>query len=95
MYTTKVYKAQGGDQIVVDDGGKITLLPGSTLENGGDFFTSVTFDSDYFEVNDGEVTLKAEVASQLTVVANIPTSDPQSAGQVWNDGGILKVSTGE
>lgn len=94
-YTTKVYKALGGDEIVVDDGGKITLMPGSTLENTGDFFTSVTFDTDYFTVSDGEVTLKAEVAALLTIVDNIPTTDPEVVGQVWNDSGVLKVSAGE
>lgn len=93
-YTTKVYRAQGGDEIVVESGGKITLKSGATLENAGDFFTSVTFDSDYFTVSDGEVTLKAEVAALLTIVDNIPTSDPSVTGQVWNDGGVLKASAG-
>lgn len=95
MYTTKVYRALGGDEIVVESGGKITLKAGSTLENAGDFFTSVTFDTDYFTVSDGEVTLKAEVAALLTIVDNIPTSDPAVSGQVWNDTGVLKVSAGE
>ena len=27
-------------------------------------------------------------------ITNLPTSDPQVAGQLWNDGGILKVSAG-
>lgn len=94
-YTTKVYKALGGNELVVDDGGKITMKPGSTLENAGDFFTSVTFDTDYFTVSDGEVTLKAEIAALLTIVDNIPTTDPEVVGQVWNDSGVLKVSAGE
>lgn len=95
MYSTKVYRAIGGDELVVESGGKVTLKAGSTLENAGDFFTSVTFDSDYFTVSDGEVTLKSEVAALLTVVSNIPTADPEVSGQVWNDGGVLKVSAGE
>lgn len=94
MYSTKVYKALGGNELVVDAGGKVTLKPGSTLENAGDFFTSVTFDSGYFTVSDGEVTLKTEVATLLTIIDNIPTADPEVTGQVWNDGGVLKVSAG-
>ncbi|MFA7308255.1 MAG: hypothetical protein WC026_16470 [Hyphomicrobium sp.] len=94
-YATKVYKALGGNELVVESGGKVTLKPGSTLENAGDFFVSVTFDSDFFTVTEGEVTLKAEVAALLTLVDNIPTSDPEVAGQIWSDGGVLKVSAGE
>jgi hypothetical protein len=94
MYSTKVYRAIGGDELVVEGGGKVTLKAGSTLENAGDFFTSVTFDSDYFTVSDGEVTIKTEVAALLTIVSNIPTADPDVSGQVWNDGGVLKVSAG-
>lgn len=94
MYATKVYRAVGGNELVVENGGKITLKPGSTLENAGDFFTSVTFDADYFAVSDGEVTLKVEVAALLTTIENIPTADPEVSGQVWNDGGVLKVSAG-
>lgn len=94
MYSTKVYRAVGGDEIVVESGGKITLKSGATLENAGDFFTSVTFDSDYFTVSDGEVTIKTEVAALLTIIDNVPTADPEVSGQVRNDGGVLKVSAG-
>lgn len=94
MYSTKVYRAIGGDELVVESGGKVTLKAGSTLENAGDFFTSVTFDENYFTVADGEVTLKTEVAALLTLVDNIPAADPDVSGQVWNDGGVLKVSAG-
>lgn len=94
MYSTKVYKALGGDELVVDAGGKVTLKPGSTFENAGDFFASVTFDANYFTVSNGEVTIKTEVAALLTVIDNIPTADPEVTGQVWNDSGVLKVSAG-
>lgn len=93
-YVTKVYRAVGGDEIVVEDGGKITLKSGATLENTGDFFTSVTFDGDYFAVSDGEVTIKSEVAALLTIIDNIPTVDPEVSGQVWSDSGVLKASAG-
>lgn len=94
MYATKVYKALGGNELIVDAGGKITMKPGSTLENEGGFFTSVTFDMNYFTVSDGEVTIKSEVAALLTIVENIPSADPAVSGQVWNDGGVLKASAG-
>ena len=28
------------------------------------------------------------------MMANLPTSDPSNAGQLWNDSGTLKVSAG-
>lgn len=93
MYATKVYKALGGNELVVDSGGKITMKPGSTLDIEGEITQSITFDEDYFTINDGEVTLKAEVAALLTIVDNIPTTDPADDGaSIWNDGGVLKVS---
>lgn len=93
-YVTKVYRAVGGDEIVVESGGKITLKSGATLVNAGDFFTSVTYDSDYFTVSEGEVTLNTAAAALLNIIDNIPTADPEVDGQVWNDGGVLKVSAG-
>jgi hypothetical protein len=93
MYTTKVYKALGGNELVVDSGGKITMKPGSTLDIEGEIVQSITFDEDYFTINDGEVTLKTEIAALLTIVAGIPDTDPADDGvSIWNDGGVLKVS---
>jgi hypothetical protein len=95
MYTTKVYRAAGGNEIVVESGGKITMKPGSTLDIEGVITQSVTFDTDYFENNDGEITLKASVVALLAIVDGIPTADPEVAGQVYLDGTTLKVSEGE
>ena len=93
MYTTKVYKALGGNELVVESGGKITMKPGSTLDIEGEITQSITFDEDYFEINDGEVTLKASVVALLTIVDNIPTVDPADDGvSIWLDGTTLKVS---
>lgn len=94
MYTTKVYKAVGGDTLVVASGGKIIVQPGGEIEMSGEIVQSITFDEDYFTVSDGEVTIKAEVAALLTLVSGIPAADPEVAGQVWNDAGTLKVSEG-
>lgn len=38
---------------------------------------------------------KVEIQNTSAVyIQNLPTSDPTSAGQLWNDGGTLKVSAG-
>jgi len=34
-YGPKVYRKQGGDELVVASGGKITVEPGGSIENGG------------------------------------------------------------
>lgn len=33
-------------------------------------------------------------ASTILTFSNLPTSDPNVAGQVWNDDGVLTVSSG-
>lgn len=38
--------------------------------------------------------LTPEQEEALELVASIPTSDPEVAGEVWNDNGVLKVSQG-
>lgn len=92
-YSGKVYRKIGGDEIVVANGGKITIESGGSITNGSENFTNVTFDTDYFTVSEGVVTLKTEVAALLTIVGNIPTEDPADNGvSIWNDGGVLKVS---
>jgi hypothetical protein len=91
---TKIGFEQGGDVLFVKSGGKIRVEAGATLETPEGAFASVTFDSTYFEVNDGEVTLNAETAALLALIDGIPDTDPETLGEVWNDGGTLKVSAG-
>jgi hypothetical protein len=91
---TKVYFEQGGDELVVAAGGKITVETDGTIETPEGVFVAVTFDADYFDVADGVVTLNAETVALLELVAAIPTVDPEVAGQVWNDNGTLVVSAG-
>lgn len=84
---------QGTGNLVVPTGKKITVESGGAIESGGDAFTSATFDSDYFELNDGEVTLKAGVVALLDIIDNIPTVDPADDGvTIWLDNSTLKVS---
>ena len=35
-----------------------------------------------------------ELLTQKVIMANLPTSDPSNAGQLYNDSGTLKVSAG-
>ena len=34
------------------------------------------------------------ISGSSVIVTNLPTSDPSSAGQLYNDGGTLKISAG-
>jgi hypothetical protein len=35
-----------------------------------------------------------EMIPAVILMANLPTSDPTNAGQLWNDSGTLKISAG-
>lgn len=90
-YNGGVHFEQGAGNLVVPSGKKITVQDGGSIEGPG--FGMPTFNTAYFTVSDGEVTLKPEVAALLQIVANIPTTDPQDDGvTIWNDNGTLKVS---
>lgn len=92
-YQGGIHFEQGTGNLVVPSGNKITVDVGGTIESDGDAFTSASFDTDYFTVADGEVTIKAEVAALLAIVAAIPTVDPADDGvTIWNDNGVLKAS---
>ena len=43
------------------------------------------------DIMDGNVTT---ISTQKIWLTNLPTADPASAGQVWNDSGTLKISSG-
>lgn len=89
----KVYRADRGSKLVVASGGKIEVKTGGEIDMEGEILQSVEFDTDYFTVTEGVVTLKAEVAALLEIVADIPTVDPEDDGvTIWNDNGVLKVS---
>jgi hypothetical protein len=64
---TKVYLPQGGDELVVASGGKISVQSGGELKVG---------DTDF-----------------AAILAAIPTADAEDGATIWNDGGVLKVST--
>lgn len=70
-----------------------------TDQFGIDIRTSAAGSLTYDTTNDwtfgAGVTMTDLTASGATVVfSNLPTTDPVNAGQLWNDGGTLKVSAG-
>lgn len=104
-HNTKVYRKQGGDEMVVASGGKITIESGGSIENAGTTYVVTDPDDVTLEVNgDDELAIKdggvgmTQLASAVTdlldIIDAIPTEDPESAGVIWNDGGVLKVSAG-
>lgn len=36
----------------------------------------------------------AQLRTAIVPLTSLPTTDPAVAGQVWNDGGVLKASSG-
>lgn len=69
-YQGKVYRKQGGDELVVASGGAVTV------EDGGD----VTFGGE-------------SAADVVALIAAIPTTDQNDSVTIWNDEGVLKVSS--
>lgn len=71
----------------------------ASTNNAIDIRTSAAGSLTYDTTNDwtfgAGVTMTDLTASGATVVfSNLPTTDPVNAGQLWNDGGTLKVSAG-
>ena len=46
----------------------------------------------YFYLDGSEVSTK--ILTQKVIMSNLPTSDPGTTGQLWNDNGTLKISAG-
>ena len=102
--------ATGNDSLALGRGAKAnannTIALAATGANstvatqfGIDIRTSAAGSLTYDTTNDwtfgAGVTMTDLVASGATVVfSNLPTADPVNAGQLWNDGGTLKVSAG-
>lgn len=69
-----------------------------TDQFGIDIRTSTAGSLTYDTTNDwtfgAGVTMTDLTASGVVIFSALPTSDPANAGQLWNDGGTLKVSAG-
>jgi len=48
--------------------------------------------AEYLKLDGSDVGFK--VLTQKVMMTNLPTSDPSTAGQLWNDSGTLKISAG-
>ena len=46
----------------------------------------------YLQLDGSEVSTK--ILTQKVIMTNLPTSDPNNSGQLWNDNGTLKISVG-
>ena len=49
-------------------------------------------DTDYITLDGGDVS--TTIATIKVLMPNLPTSNPSTAGQLWNDSGTLKISAG-
>jgi hypothetical protein len=74
-YQTKVYRKPGGDELVVADGGLITIEAGGEVVNDGDVFVSADFDTEYFTVANGEVSMATSASNdELDSIAGAPVT---------------------
>ena len=69
-----------------------------TDQFGIDIRTSAAGSLTYDTTNDwtfgAGVTMTDLTSSGVVIFSALPTTDPVNAGQLWNDGGTLKVSAG-
>lgn len=49
----------------------------------------------HYDANQDEYYYIFQVLGNNIICPNLPTSDPQVAGALWNDNGVLKISAGE
>lgn len=68
-YQPKVYRKQGGDELVVASGGVITIESGGAIDNEGDLFTAFDVDGTTLQVIDDEMSIKAVARSLITADA--------------------------
>ena len=80
------------DGNVKDEFITIATVDGSTVTYSWEQVGSTTADlTDYLKTSG----LGTALTALTSVVLTLPTSDPQVAGQLWNDSGTVKVSAGE
>ena len=70
-YNTKVYLKQGGEELVVASGGKITVEAGGSIEGAGATYTVTNPDNSTIEVNSNALRIKpgGVLAASLGVTA--------------------------
>lgn len=102
-YSTKVYRKPGGNELIVANGGVITVETGGSIDVDGDVFTAFDVDDATLEAADGTLQVKegglalvhldSEVTDLLDIVAAIPTEDQKDGVSIWNNKGALEVSS--
>ena len=79
--------SRSNDNLVLGGSGTGGVIIGGGMKLVGSTITSE--DSSQITVNDG-----LTVTGAVVMLSSLPTSDPSNAGQLWNDSGDLKISTG-
>lgn len=93
-YQAKVYMKQGGDELVVASGGKITVESGGAIEPDGEAYIVTGPDEATIDLDaEDKLTLHADVVALLDLLEDLPTTDQEDSVTIWNDAGVLKVST--
>jgi hypothetical protein len=102
-YSPKVYKKNGGDVLVVANGGELLIETGGTITNEGTTYVVTEPDDVTLEINGSdEIAVKAEgidtaqlsagVVALLDLLSDLPVENVAAPG-IWNDNGVLKVGT--
>lgn len=64
---------------------------------GGNRYKDRYVDDAVEENADGDVTVTGDLTvagTDVVIIANLPTSDPSVAGQLWSNSGVVTVSAG-
>ena len=80
------------DAIAIGDNSSVTSQFGIDIRTSA--AGSLTYDTTNDWTFGAGVTMTDLTASGAVIFSNLPTTDPVNAGQLWNDGGTLKVSAG-
>ncbi len=92
-YITKVYKDEGGDRKVVDEGGellikgKLTLAAGAEVNDGDDVYVVVDPDDETLEIDDDKLQIKDEGVDEDKLADSVA-----GAGLTGGAGDALAVS---
>jgi hypothetical protein len=83
----------GVDSFLSNDNGDVTIRNNANdkdirlqTDNGSGLVT------DYILLDGSDVSTK--ILTQKVILSNLPTSDPNNAGQLYNESGFLRVSAG-
>jgi hypothetical protein len=78
----------------------VTLDTAQTISGAKTFTAGVLTDTIQSPSSNADLTIDAsgtgavQILTQKVIMANLPTSDPSVAGQLWNNSGVLNISAG-